>query len=166
MKLFGSFGFQATTYLVFFASEPLDVTPTDFVHRICRRVSKFRLLSQAEMMHTSIAQVCRSFIVLFPYVSSNCSGFPALQSFVKLTCLAANLSTGTPQPCRKQFASSKMARTSSPFAAPPFFMPAWRARSSIDAAFDAAADRYLTASVGLGAMPQPWLEIKTSTSLH
>jgi hypothetical protein len=59
-----------------------------------------------------------------------------------------------------------MARTSSPLAAPPFFIPAWSASSSIEAAFDAAAERYVTASVGFGVMPQPCLmNVRTASTV-
>lgn len=59
----------------------------------------------------------------------------------KRTCLAARGSLGMPQPWRKQLANSKMARTSSPLAAPPFLSPACKANCSISAALEAAAER-------------------------
>ena len=76
------------------------------------------------------------------------------------TCFAAKGSFSIPQPLRKQLASSKMARTSSPLAAPPLLRPACRASCSTDAAFEAAAVRWRTASVGFGSQPQPCLEGK------
>src|SRR3954467_3981872 len=76
------------------------------------------------------------------------------------TCLAAIASFGMPQPWRKQLASSKMANTSSPLAAPPFLSPACKAKLSTVAALDAAAERYCTAPAGSGAHPHPCLELQ------
>lgn len=89
---------------------------------------------------TGIAQVCRGFIVLYidQYFISQSSGW---KNKGLHTCFAAIGSLAMPQPWRKQLANSKMARTSSPFAAPPFFRPAWIASCSTDAAFEAAAVR-------------------------
>lgn len=111
----------------------------------------------------SSTYLCRPNLQLFRSTAPNMSvevllDSPRSNPSEGLTCLAANLSTCTPQPCRKQLANSKIASTSSPFAAPPFFIPAWSARSSTDAAFDAAAERYFTASAGLGSHPQPCLK--------
>ena len=80
----------------------------------------------------------------------------------KPTCLAAIGSLGIPHPWRKQLANSKMARTSSPLAAPPFFSPACSARDSTVAALDAAAERKLTAAAVSGLQPQPCLDQKGS----
>jgi hypothetical protein len=63
-----------------------------------------------------------------------------------------------PHPWRKQLASSKMASTNSPLAAPPFLSPACKAKFSTVAALDAAADRKLTAAAGSGVQPQPCLD--------
>lgn len=114
---------------------------------------------------TCVSQVCRRLIILSGSQCLLLSYSPPvdvtlpLHRGTRLTCLAAYASLGMPQPWRKQLASSKMASTSSPFATPPFFMPALSASSSMDAELDAAAERYLTAFVGSGAQPHPCLRV-------
>lgn len=76
------------------------------------------------------------------------------------TCLAAMGSFPIPHPWRKQFASSKMASTSSPLAAPPFLRPACSAICSTAAALEAALERNRTARSGSGVHPQPCLQRK------
>lgn len=95
---------------------------------------------------TSIAKVGRRLVILpeertisIAHASSRgCWKLVGLIRWIERTCLAARASFSTPQPWRKQFASSKMASTSSPLASPPLFKPALRARSSTAAALDAA----------------------------
>jgi len=160
------------SYLVFLTAKALDVTPCYFVHCIFHIVSSPESTSSRHgRVRTSIAQIRCGLIILAPNLLvpmldnfqgvSLVKAFPRSNALNGLTCLAANLSTCTPQPCLKQFASSKIARTSSPFAAPPFFIPAFSASSSIDAAFEAAADKYVTASAGFGVQPQPCLMDET-----
>jgi len=158
MKLFGSFGsFRAcknVPCLSCIRTLPHSTKqPRSSRLPYCKSRAEYSV--RRKSMHsrlTSVAQVCCSFIIL--KMSVNMSWlFPD----PILTCLLAVGSFGTPQPFLKQFASSKIASTSSPFAAPPFFIPAWSASSSIEAAFDAAADRYVTADSGFGVHPQPWL---------
>jgi hypothetical protein len=168
MKLFGSFGtgwrhFEIT-YPVFFAPKAFAVTPSNLIHRIYPTVSLV-----CSVRRKWFTYQCPLGLRLFrntgPIVNQYFqAASPRSNPWECLTCLAANLSTCTPQPCRKQFASSKIARTSSPLAAPPFFIPAFSASSSIFAALDAAADRYVTASVGFGEQPQPCLMNKTPGS--
>lgn len=170
MKLFGSFGSKsryAITYLVFLAPKAFEVAPSNFIHRICRIVSlPCSVRRKWRFKHTSVAQVRGCLVILPRNVSQSALASPRSNPLICLTCLAANLSTCTPHPWRKQFANSKMARTSSPLAAPPFFIPAWSASSSIEAAFDAAAERYVTASVGFGVMPQPCLmNVRTASTV-
>lgn len=86
-KLFGSFGsFQTSTYLVFLASEALQIAPSDLIHCICHIVSLKSGYSvrQKSMLSglTSVAQVRCCFIVLFPNNGQSIySGFPPTQSF-------------------------------------------------------------------------------------
>ena len=161
MKLFGGFGTRGRlsdiTYPVLLTSKAFAVTPSYLIHRIYSIVSLTLSVRRNWVSNTCIAQIRGCFVILVPTSIIFPGGFSPTQSLGYHTCLAANLSICTPQPCRKQLASSKMARTSSPFAAPPFFIPAFSASSSIDAAFEAAAERYVTASVGFGLQPQPCL---------
>lgn len=171
---------RETTHLIFLTPEPLEIAPPYLVHRVyassvsrlcinrvgvAKRIGGSYLCppDSRRFRNTAFVSSCPTnhlpLTIGAPPVPPNLPPPPPPKTTrcTPLTCLAATGSFLTPQPCLNEFASSKIASTSSPFAAPPFAEPARRAASSMEAAFEAAAVRYCIACAGSAVQPQPCL---------